>query len=269
MSRKRKYKLNDGYFEKIDTPEKAYILGFIYADGSINGNYLSIVICESDIEVLNFIQKEFETDYPIRTNRIGYVNLTVCSNKMVNDLISMGILRNKTYTSQHLPYDNQNKYYNSMICGFFDGDGSIYASKRSDCNSREYGCCFSGNFWVLNELKKYLQEKNITSCNIRHRRENNYSCMLEIKGRLNIVKLKNLLYDNVSFSLMRKKNKFIEFDEFNLTLKKKIYRETGIEEKVMRLFNQGVNLKNISIKLNIPYPSVRSIKRRMIKKVGI
>ena len=30
----RKYKLNEEYFDNIDTPNKAYILGFLYADGN-------------------------------------------------------------------------------------------------------------------------------------------------------------------------------------------------------------------------------------------
>ena len=34
----RKYNVNNDYFSKIDTPEKSYILGFIYADGC---NYIS------------------------------------------------------------------------------------------------------------------------------------------------------------------------------------------------------------------------------------
>ena len=32
----RIYKLNEGYFEKINTQDKAYILGFIYADGNLH-----------------------------------------------------------------------------------------------------------------------------------------------------------------------------------------------------------------------------------------
>jgi hypothetical protein len=32
----RKYHLNESFFEKIDCQEKAYFLGFIFADGSIS-----------------------------------------------------------------------------------------------------------------------------------------------------------------------------------------------------------------------------------------
>lgn len=34
-----KYKYNKDYFSKIDTSDKVYWLGFLYADGSINRYY--------------------------------------------------------------------------------------------------------------------------------------------------------------------------------------------------------------------------------------
>ena len=32
---KRKYKFNENFFNEINTPEKAYALGFWYADGNV------------------------------------------------------------------------------------------------------------------------------------------------------------------------------------------------------------------------------------------
>lgn len=29
----KKYTVNENYFQSLDSPEKAYILGFLYADG--------------------------------------------------------------------------------------------------------------------------------------------------------------------------------------------------------------------------------------------
>ena len=44
------YYLNENYFEKIDTEEKAYWLGFIYADGYITGDKLGISLAKCDKE---------------------------------------------------------------------------------------------------------------------------------------------------------------------------------------------------------------------------
>lgn len=48
----RIYKVNENYFESIDTPEKAYILGFFYADGYNN----------QEIGVLEFSQQKEHID---------------------------------------------------------------------------------------------------------------------------------------------------------------------------------------------------------------
>ena len=50
-----KYKYDINYFEVIDTEEKAYWLGFIYADGCIsndNKQQLIIELCKQDKIVL-------------------------------------------------------------------------------------------------------------------------------------------------------------------------------------------------------------------------
>ena len=36
------YDVDEDYFNCIDTPNKAYILGFIYADGGVKNNILTI-----------------------------------------------------------------------------------------------------------------------------------------------------------------------------------------------------------------------------------
>ena len=53
----------NGEFSKIDTPEKAYILGLIYSDGCA-GKYKTryfhtIVLDEKDIDLLKTIQEKF------------------------------------------------------------------------------------------------------------------------------------------------------------------------------------------------------------------
>lgn len=39
----RKYTVDEGYFENIDTPDKAYILGFLLGDGNIEKNFLDLL----------------------------------------------------------------------------------------------------------------------------------------------------------------------------------------------------------------------------------
>lgn len=57
---KRKYVLNENYFEKIDTQNKAYFLGFIYADGCVNEikHTLTITLKKEDEYILQDFLKE-------------------------------------------------------------------------------------------------------------------------------------------------------------------------------------------------------------------
>ena len=52
--KKPKYK-NPKMFNKIDTPEKAYIIGYALADGYINDNVVEFGCCLEDKKILQFI----------------------------------------------------------------------------------------------------------------------------------------------------------------------------------------------------------------------
>ncbi|ALP91774.1 hypothetical protein ATN24_16965 [Clostridium butyricum] len=69
---KNRYVLNENYFNEINTEAKAYILGFIYADGFVgNENFNNIVIAVNDLEILEFIVKEIEFTGEIRKTKKG------------------------------------------------------------------------------------------------------------------------------------------------------------------------------------------------------
>jgi len=63
--RVNKYSFNEDYFEKIDTEDKAYFLGFIVADGSVNEVRLNISQKEPDIlyefEKFNIFQIDYRS----------------------------------------------------------------------------------------------------------------------------------------------------------------------------------------------------------------
>ena len=63
----RKYKLNEHYFDVIDTPNKAYILGLLHADGCnmMNKSTICIGLQESDKDLLERIRLEIGSEKPI------------------------------------------------------------------------------------------------------------------------------------------------------------------------------------------------------------
>ena len=68
--RNKKFKVNDDYFEIIDTEEKAYWLGFLYADGCVarKGNYYNIKIDQAlyDYEHVLKFKEAINSTYPVK-----------------------------------------------------------------------------------------------------------------------------------------------------------------------------------------------------------
>lgn len=135
----RIHKLNEDYFETIDSHEKAQILGFLYADGCVATNAdsyrLSIIINEKDVKYLERIKTAFGYSGPIRRfkaqKKYNHVALVVHSRKLCEDLIKLGCMPRKTFkvkfpTSGQVPEE----FVNSFVLGFFEGDGSIWTSKQ-------------------------------------------------------------------------------------------------------------------------------------------
>ena len=60
----RKYSINENYFDNIDSPNKAYILGLLYADGNVglNNYIIQLALQSRDIDILNKIKEELNID---------------------------------------------------------------------------------------------------------------------------------------------------------------------------------------------------------------
>jgi len=125
---KRIYKVNENYFEKIDTPEKAYVLGFFYADGYNNQKIgvLEFVQIKERLDILEQIREQLLCNYNIKEYTSGKYTLNICSKKMSSDIANAGAVQNK---SDLLEFPSEQIISKELIPhfirGYFDGDGCI------------------------------------------------------------------------------------------------------------------------------------------------
>lgn len=124
--------IND-YFSNIDSPEKAYLLGIIQTDGSIvnkKGHESLHITQHKDYSwYIKTMLEEFKdnvTDSKDKNCR----HLQIGSKQIVSDLISMGIVPNKTYVQTDEDIDNlwvsiPEQYKGDFIRGLIDGDGHV------------------------------------------------------------------------------------------------------------------------------------------------
>lgn len=124
--------LNVNYFEKIDSEDKAYWLGFICADGNINKTNNKVTLTSKDLVVIESFKSAINAEHAIskvikfdkRTNNVytGYT-IQITNEIFTKHLINLGITSNKTDVL-NFP-DIEEKYFTYFIAGLFDGDGSV------------------------------------------------------------------------------------------------------------------------------------------------
>ena len=170
MPTHNKYNVNQKYFINIDSSEKAYWLGFIWADGSVykTGREHKFKIRIKDYDHLCKLQNSISHNGKIYTikgsgfkpNCIHY-EISICDKILYESLITHG--RNNEIGIPNIP----KKLIHHFIRGFFDGDGSVYTYNK---NSKHKDKIYTYNVInieiicnksMLKSLSKYLSKNNI------------------------------------------------------------------------------------------------------------
>jgi transposase-like protein len=208
----RKYQVNNLFFQKIDTENKAYWLGFMYADGFITcQRFVGCSLHEKDLAHLQKFKHALEATYEIRhyINKsfgveVPYVRLLMTSWQLFADLITKGVVERKslvlTFPSENIVPNNLVHHF---IRGYFDGDGSF--SKSHD--GYKFKLC--GTKELLNSVANQIGHPNVKLYK-RHKdsKKNNYQ--FDIGGRLQVVKIGDFMYNNASVFLDRKYQRYVE-----------------------------------------------------------
>lgn len=201
----RKYNVNENYFEKINNQNKAYILGFIYADGCLSKKKYELIIKLNikDLVILENIKKELKSEHPIKIINVNRLNnqcsLRISSKKLCNSLMKIGLTPAKTFTIK-FPELNNN-FIRHFIRGYFDGDGCLL-NPRKKYNTFNI---FTASEEFKNKLIEILETNSIKS-NV-YCINNGFS--INITNFKNTLLFYNYIYKNSKLYLKRKKDKWI------------------------------------------------------------
>lgn len=213
----RRYEVNHNYFDIIDTEEKAYWLGFLFADGYIrervNGDSLELKLCIKDKNHLELFRESINSNHKIvdSFNNVKYRNkvsrshmchLAMYSSKLVESVKSQGIHSRKTFTIQK-PKIEKN-LIRHFIRGYFDGDGSF------SFNHNKHIC--STNFACASEMFRTFLIDELFENNIKVRWYGDIK--LYIYSKIDNLKFYNYIYENSTIYLERKKEKYEEFRRY-------------------------------------------------------
>jgi hypothetical protein len=206
----KKYRYYDDIFETIDKEEKAYWLGFLYADGYVRERKssselrlkLSIKDREHLIKFKNFISPD---DIPVVDELSGNsecVKVSINSRKIVKDLINLGCVSKKSKIIE-MPKISDN-LLNHFIRGYFDGDGWILIDK----NEKPSFGIVSGSLEMIESVVEIISNESKVNKN----KVFNYTTYYNFNYRsyTDIIKISNFLYKQSNIYLIRKRDKFNE-----------------------------------------------------------
>lgn len=132
------YRLDDGFFDDVNTEAKAYWLGFINADGWVQAgpvgtagwqrHQVSVKLKASDSGHLEKLKADMSAEnpvLPVRGPREAHAGaqITLSSVHLVGSLIRLGVTPAKSLTAT--PWDGPADLMRHYWRGMFDGDGTI------------------------------------------------------------------------------------------------------------------------------------------------
>ena len=214
---KRIYGVNEDFFKCINTEEKAYILGFICADGHIERDRLNITVSIKDKDILEKIRKAMQSNHPIkevkRTNPynktdrriLTLVELMIGSVELVKPLFNMGLTTNKTYTLNGDILKYVPKYLmRDFLRGYFDGDGNVFFGRRYN-SGYKYNINICGNEdFLLKSFQTYFPSNNKLYKDLYSKQ-----CYVwKISQKDKVRDFMHYLYYNSSIFLQRKYNEY-------------------------------------------------------------
>lgn len=126
---------------------------------------------------------------------------------MFNDLAKYGIVPRKTYVTERIPYELiPNEFIEAFILGLYDGDGGI--SFSADC-STDVTISFASYHESIAKDFRFLINTYVLKTDKENKVFFTSAWHTTWRGRLQVLKILDGLYENSSRHLQRKYEKYL------------------------------------------------------------
>ena len=157
--------IDEDFFETINTVEKAYLLGMIQADGSVRADNWQLTVTQHQDYAWYLLRmfRSFIRDKVCFSPDKKCFGISLCSQRLINGLISKGIIPNKSFVAGAKEADLlwgsiPDELKPAFLRGLLDGDGSIRFYKQK--NAGETDSCaivWNGESHLLSHISDWLK----------------------------------------------------------------------------------------------------------------
>ena len=216
----KQYNINEHYFDIIDTQDKAYILGFLYADGYNDEQHgrISISLQDRDKDILDKIclaldydnQPKFSSFNHDKNPNWSKVYRLNISNKHISKILSQhGMMQNKSLKIV-FPEHLDKSLHPHFLRGYFDGDGCFYYNNKTKWNDQ---INMVGTEQFCMRVLEILHDNNVILggkvCKTGHG-DNGSTRMIRFGGAKQTKMFLDWLYKDANLYLNRKHQKYID-----------------------------------------------------------
>jgi len=222
----RKYTFNYNYFNKINTEEKSYWLGFIYADGCVDTHrdLLRISLVTEGEKHLKKFAKAIQYTGTVAGPRFmkwkykgikresKYYSLEIGQREFIKDLSNLGVIPNKTYCVKfpNIPINLRQHF----IRGVFDGDGCI-SRKTTKYKDKIYTTPSMSLVGAVPEfleciVKIFSTESGVKQASVVKRKTQGQTYMFSYQGNPSL-RIRDWLYQDATIYMDCKKEKFFSW----------------------------------------------------------
>lgn len=220
MKTRRFRNVDQTFFERIDTEEKAYFLGFLYADGynSTEGNYFVVTLSAVDRDILTKMKKALKSDAVIKSRKGGafkldgeYITMQVNSKKMCGDLADKGCIQCKSDFIR-FPFWLDKSLWSHFVRGYFDGDGGFSKEIGTDRSPGhiKYRANIVSNPQFIADLNEIFFEVLGKRFYILRYYKHKRTEQLRIEGNRQVESFMSWLYQDATVFLDRKHRLYLE-----------------------------------------------------------
>lgn len=209
---------NQHIFDKIDTKEKAYWLGFLYADcyncESTSTISLSLAVKDFDhlIKFSKFLSypedQVFRGEIGLNDEKYPTANIKLYSKYLCKVLHDLGCPQAKSLILK-FPHWMQNDLQRYFVLGYFDGDGSI----KMHSKTREWGINICGTKDMLDGIYNLFKQQKINANISYHSETNNDTWVMDTRGNEQVARLCEWLYNDLVVYMNRKYERFLKLKE--------------------------------------------------------
>lgn len=261
-------KVDLDFFENIDSKEKAYLLGLIYSDGSIDKSGYGFSFVSKDYDQVYLFKSLLQSDHKIcevnsfdeRTKKTyNRYCIHICSKKITTDLLKIGLHNSKSF-SCNFPKIDMN-YIWHFIRGLFDGDGSV-----SVINGKKgrlaFSLILSGE--LKNKIKGIFNDIGFsdTKDRVLFKNDNGIISSIKYTSYKDVKRILDMMYMNSeNLRLKRKYELFITLKEYKRGVYLRKLRTIYQYDSSMNLVNIYKNINEIEFTKGKVYNSLTTGKK--------